>query len=105
MWHRQVFLLLVFAGLVPSAARGQIAEVDEGESIKISAGRPASDEILPDLVAAAKIIVTRTNDFRRNKGHRNAEVNLKLTKTAQYFADFMASTDKVSAAASCPRVN
>ena len=94
MWHRQVFLLLVFAGLVPNAARGQIAEVDEGESIKISQGRPASGEILPDLVAAAKTIVTRTNDFRRSKGHRNAEVNLKLTKTAHYFADFMASTDK-----------
>jgi hypothetical protein len=73
MWHRQVFLLLFSAGLVPGAARGQIAEVDEGESIKISAGRPASDEILPDLVVAAKTIVTRTNNFRGSKGHRPAE--------------------------------
>ncbi len=28
MWHRQVFLLLVFAGHVPSAARGQITGVE-----------------------------------------------------------------------------
>lgn len=94
MWHRQIFLLFVFLGFVPNSARGQVAEVEEGESIKISEVRPAADEVLPDLIAAVKTIVSQTNDFRHSEGQQNVEVNLELTNTAQYFADFMASTNE-----------
>lgn len=75
MWHRKIFLLFVFLGFVPNPARGQVAEVEEGESIKISEVRPAADEVLPDLVAAVKAIVSQTNHFRYSEGQQNVEVD------------------------------
>lgn len=94
LWQRPIFLLFLFSGLVPGSTRAQVAEVEEGESIKVIEVRPAANEILPDLVAAVNAIVNSTNDFRHSEGQQNVEINLELTKTAQYFADFMASTNK-----------
>ncbi|MEX2174679.1 MAG: CAP domain-containing protein [Pirellulaceae bacterium] len=101
MWRPQLLLFLAFATLVssfaplaPSAARGQIVEEDEGESVKIVAANPDKSDDSLDLAEVAREIVSRTNRFRRKQDRRAVRVDPQLAETAQYFADFMARTDK-----------
>ncbi|MDB5311827.1 MAG: hypothetical protein JWO38_6029 [Gemmataceae bacterium] len=92
---RRPFLLVLFvSGLLPAAAaRAQV--VHEAESESHQGGTTATKgEKGPDLAAVAKGIVDRTNAFRKEEGRPAVAVNEKLTATAQYFADFMARTDK-----------
>jgi len=48
----------------------------------------------PDIPKAVQAIVERTNDFRKAEKREPVKVNKELTATAEYFAKFMAETDK-----------
>jgi uncharacterized protein YkwD len=50
----------------------------------------------PDFVGVKALIVTGTNAFRKEKGQRQLKENAELGQAAQYFADFMARSDKYS---------
>jgi hypothetical protein len=53
-----------------------------------------TDEKKPDLARATRYIIAKTNDFREQEGRARVRVNAKLTKTARYFADYMARTSR-----------
>lgn len=48
----------------------------------------------PDLPAVEKLVLERTNDFRREQGLDALAASARLEKTARYFADYMARTDR-----------
>jgi uncharacterized protein YkwD len=50
----------------------------------------------PNLAEVSKQVVAATNQFRKQEGRPELKVNAELTRAAQYFADFMARTDKYS---------
>lgn len=52
------------------------------------------EEKTPDLPTIVSGIIERTNAFRKEEGRPPVKKNDELTKTAKYFADFMAGTDK-----------
>src|SRR5690242_6101544 len=54
---------------------------------------PKGDPNLSDVV---KQIVEATNQFRRQEGRREVAVHTDLARAAQYFANYMAQTDKYS---------
>jgi uncharacterized protein YkwD len=49
-----------------------------------------------DLTEVAQQIVAKTNQFRQEQGRSKVEVNTKLSEAAQYFANYLARTDKFS---------
>ncbi|MGH6612173.1 MAG: CAP domain-containing protein [Burkholderiaceae bacterium] len=55
--------------------------------------------IRPDLVEAAKQVIASTNAFRQTDKLAPVEPDAELLKSARYFADFMARTDKYGHAA------
>jgi uncharacterized protein YkwD len=61
------------------------------QSSSIFAGEARFDV---DFDAAARQIIELTNQFRKKEGRRELTANEELTRAAQYFADFMARTDK-----------
>ena len=78
--------------LIPGILLAQSSEENEADAI--SGPRSSSSGNGPDLKQAAQSIVKKTNAFRREHGHSPVTVNSDLTDAAQYFADFMARTDK-----------
>jgi uncharacterized protein YkwD len=95
MTKRILKTVLVFAWFgIPSACLAQAVHADDVEIIGPPHVKPAPDEKKPDLAAAEKIIIDRTNEFREKEGNPRVEVNPKLTETARYFADYMAKTDR-----------
>lgn len=58
--------------------------------LSAAAGRAAE----PDLSQVANQIVERTNEFRKQEKRGPLTVNANLKDAAEYFAKFMASTDK-----------
>ncbi len=48
----------------------------------------------PDLALVERIIVERTNDFRREQGLQPVDPDAKLTAAARYFAQYMARTER-----------
>ena len=87
-----IFFVMVFA-MAPQWARAQVSEAEESEVVK-SASRSQAADKTPDLAEAVKQIVGQTNEFREEEKRSPVEADSKLTETAQYFADFMARTDK-----------
>jgi Cysteine-rich secretory protein family len=55
---------------------------------------PAWAEDTPDLPKSVKLIVDQTNEFRKSEKREPLKINSELTKAAEYFAKFMAETDK-----------
>jgi uncharacterized protein YkwD len=86
-------ILLTVRLLAPALAQAQVIDQEERETVtaKAKAKTPSN---LPDLPAVVKSIVEQTNEFRHAEGHPKVDVDPKLEKTAQYFADYMARTDK-----------
>ena len=91
---RHFFCALLLSTLVlPIAGIGQ--EVDENNletlqaSSIVSAKRPSDQSS-----KAAELIVQQTNQFRRSEDLEKVDPNSHLAKAAQYFANFMAKTDK-----------
>jgi uncharacterized protein YkwD len=94
MLERNSALLLVLAGLlVPRAALAQVVEEEQGESVRNPAYRSAEGKT-PDFPGVVKLIVDKTNAFRKEEGRAAVEVNEHLTKAARYFADYMAKEGK-----------
>jgi uncharacterized protein YkwD len=48
----------------------------------------------PDVPKAVQLVLDRTNEFRKGEKREPVKVNPELTKTAEYFANFMAENDK-----------
>lgn len=48
----------------------------------------------PDLPAVEKLVLERTNDFRREQGLNALAANAPLERAARYFAEYMARTDR-----------
>jgi len=88
-------LVLVLAWLfVPVAAQGQSGEEHDVEVIKPPSVKPSRKEKKPDLARVVKIIIDRTNEFRKEQGRDRVAVNAKLTRAAEYFAGYMAKNDR-----------
>ncbi len=94
MFFRSWPLLVLIVGLsLPASALAQALEEDESEVLAPMTKAKAQAKG-PDLSEVAKRIIRQTNDFRVGEKVSTVEVNAKLEETAQYFADFMARTNK-----------
>lgn len=71
---------------------GQVVEEDDVETLKATAESTKTD--MPDAEEVADVIVKQTNKFRDAEGLRKLEHDAELHATAQYFADYMARTDR-----------
>ncbi len=96
---RQSFSILQVAAIVWSVvagggAFGQIREERELDEPPMEQPPAASEQTRPDLPEVVQKIVDRTNEFRREHDLTAVAPNERLTKTSQYFADFMARTGK-----------
>jgi uncharacterized protein YkwD len=89
------FKLFLTVGLLiaPVSAYGQAVDEEPIEEIQAPAIKPNNAE-KPDLSRVAELIAQKTNDFRKNQDRPKVQIDPKLTKSAQYFADFMAKEDK-----------
>jgi uncharacterized protein YkwD len=86
-------LPLAAAALLGGAAVAQHAEERHTERIAVP-DTPDESGKRPDLAAAARRIVDRTNAFRKEHGKAPVAPDADLTATARYFADHMAGTDE-----------
>lgn len=75
--------------------------MDTGALPKLAAGAvlalalfPARAAEGPDLAAVEKLVLHRTNEFRREQGLGALEGDPRLARTARYFAEYMARTDR-----------
>ncbi|MEX0938567.1 MAG: CAP domain-containing protein [Pirellulales bacterium] len=97
------FSLAVFIALAAGQPAGaQSVEKDEAELLE-AVEQPVPEENV-DESRAAELIVQRTNEVRESEGLAKFEVNANLKDAAQYFAQYMARTDKYgprSTATSC----
>lgn len=90
---RHFLWALLTASLLQSSSIGQ--EIDENNletlqtSSNVSAKRPSDQSS-----KAAELIVQQTNQFRQAEELQKVDPNPHLAKAAQYFANFMAKTDK-----------
>ncbi|HEX4613962.1 MAG TPA: CAP domain-containing protein [Urbifossiella sp.] len=82
---------LMAASLTP--VRAQHVEGHEVEKIEVPHVPDVSGK-RPDLDAAAKTIVERTNAFRKTEGRNPVPTDPKLAATASDFAAYMARTDE-----------
>lgn len=95
MSRRIILPLSLFAWLaLPAVTRAQAAQSDDVEIIKPPEVKPAPDEKKPDLAAAVKLVIDRTNAFRKAEGKSPVAPDDKLTAAAKYFAEYMAKTDR-----------
>ena len=90
---RLILISIATFSAISGAALAQSTE--EGTEESLSAGTAITDDAQrPDLDEAEQLIVKQTNAFRRENDLKPVEVNPKLEETAQYFADYMARTQK-----------
>jgi uncharacterized protein YkwD len=87
-----VLLLMVFTACV---ALSQLPK-DNPRTTTTAGVMVAKAQKRSDLVRAAALIVAKSNEFREEQGLNPMEVNAKLAHTANYFADYMARSDKYS---------
>jgi uncharacterized protein YkwD len=85
--------LLTTLFLADAQSVAQHAQHDDVEVID-AAPYKAPDEKKPDLGAATKFIVEKTNAFRATEGRAPVAVNAKLAETAEVFAAYMAETGR-----------
>jgi uncharacterized protein YkwD len=89
---RSTLLLLVWLGCA-NLSVAQVSEEDDSESV-ITSVKPSKTDNSPDLARAARLIVEKTNDFRRKQALEPVKSNSELAGAAQYFANYMAKTDR-----------
>jgi uncharacterized protein YkwD len=75
---------------------GQSVKEVQSQSFDRAPDKSGPAKNTPDLERVKEEIVSSTNQFRRQQGQRELKVNQQLAKAAQYFADYMAQTDKYS---------
>ena len=76
----------------PAGDRG--AATEPGAPTPRTSSRPGPDAARPDLRRVDDLIVSRTNDFRAEQGRSKVKVNPELRATAEYFAAYMARTNR-----------
>jgi uncharacterized protein YkwD len=91
--HRFIYLVLAWL-LVPAGAMAQSTEEHDTEVIRPPRIKSSSNAKKPDLARVAKLIIDRTNAFRKEQGRPQVEVDARLARAAQYFADYMAKNDR-----------
>lgn len=89
---RPVCFAILFS-VLPGLSWGQSSEDREGEILRSSA-KPKEGNDPPNLVKTVASIVEQTNAFRKAEGHKPVTVDPELKKAAEYFAQYMAKTDK-----------
>jgi len=86
---------LLFATDLTGLPDALAQNVQEQNAEKLStSGKAAKPDTSADFQQAVKLIIDKTNEFRRQDGKEPVKPNDQLTKAAQYFADFMARTDE-----------
>lgn len=80
--------------LTSTTVYGQTVKEVQSESHDRPPGNLAAAKNTPDLARARNEIFSSTNQFRRQQGRQELQQNQKLAEAAQYFADYMAKTDK-----------
>jgi uncharacterized protein YkwD len=91
--YKQRSIVLVVAAwlLVPFAVPAQTHDGEHVEVLTPPANAPPPPAA-PDFVRVTKLIVERTNQFRKSEDRPENAVNDKLTAAAKAFAEYMAST-------------
>ena len=90
--------------VVPAACTQGLQERDDAGSDRGGISEPAKPThrtpsepgaaASPDLPRVEELIVSHTNDFRAEQGRGKVKVNPKLRAAAEYFADYMARTNR-----------
>ncbi len=80
--------------LVPAGGFAQVVQ-EHGDEHVATRNRPASGQE-PDLARVAELIVQQANAFRKQQGRGPLQTNAKLTAAADYFAKYLARTNKFS---------
>jgi uncharacterized protein YkwD len=93
MWRRYCYSLIFILPLVPSLMFGQEVNEDNVETLQ-SAGQVSAERPSDLSSKVAGMIVPLTNQFRQSENLPAVKPNSNLTDAAQYFANFMAKTDK-----------
>jgi uncharacterized protein YkwD len=78
----------------PTAAQKTKEHTSHSEASKRPALAPPGSR--PNLERVKQLIVSATNQFRRQEGRGALRVNENLTRAAQSFADYLAASDKFS---------
>ena len=89
------YRVLVALGLLVACSQhlaGQVSEEQDLETAAASAKPPSASA--KDLAPVAELIISQTNEFRKSQGLNPVAVNQDLTAAAQYFANYMARTDR-----------
>lgn len=93
MLRRAVLLVALGVFLAPACASPQVAQEEHTEIIR--AKKPAGpSKDSADPKAVADLIVRKTNAFRKEHGRASVQVNARLARTAQLFAEYMARTSR-----------
>ena len=90
---RPALLVLLSTLLVLRVGFAQSVE-DHGSEALQAKSRSATGRQAAVAAEATRLIVEQTNEFRREQHRQPVEMNSELTKTADYFADYMARTNK-----------
>lgn len=88
-------VVLVCSGWLaaPVVAGAQAVDQEDSETLR-AVSRPGTTGESPDTQQAARLIVAQTNQFREDQGLESVETDPELTAAAQYFAAYMAKTNK-----------
>ena len=86
--------LLVGFFLAPAISYGQSVKEHTTETVEPRKGESAAAGKNADLARVKDRILQLTNQFRKQRGRGPLKANDELNQAAQYFADFMARTDK-----------
>jgi uncharacterized protein YkwD len=88
--------LLAALIVVQIPAYGQSVKEVQSESFDRPPGNFATAKNSPDQARVKEEILSSTNQLRGQHGRQKLQVNQKLAEAAQYFAEYMARTDKYS---------
>lgn len=94
MFDRSLAMAICLCWLLfPAFARCQHIDAPDSESLKRS-GAASTNKRGPDLSTVARLIIEKTNRFRQQENRPSLTVNVDLVKAADYFAHYMAKTNK-----------
>lgn len=85
-------LLLLSVAAMP--ALGQSSEEEHGETLEIEKPSVPIEPSNVDADQVAEMIIRQTNEFRESEDLSPVKSESHLMETAQYFADYMARTDR-----------
>jgi uncharacterized protein YkwD len=86
-------LAALLLATIPAFAQKTKEHTTPTQTNKASTANTRSE---PNLERVTQLIVRLTNQFRRQEGRRELQVNPKLERAARYFADYLARTDECS---------